>query len=262
VETTVESHLFDLLWIRRALAEGRVPDLADLLASLDAAIVATGTRLFYPAAFRPFDREPLRCDALIAFDEALRPSNAADTLKSVGWPHRRLEPLAAPTTTRELVIAYLTSPQVFEAGMCKITPRAQFQEPRLVRAMQEATIAAAEKKHIFVEANPTSNRIIGAFQNTKSLPFFKLAERLKVTLSTDDPTLTGSCLASEYEVVFHALCDSGKSHAAALAELDRFRQHGVAALFRDPEDSAHARRQLQPMPSGCRDCQEPRPRSR
>lgn len=132
----------------------------------------------------------------------------------------------------------------------------------LIDAMQEATIAAAEKKHIFVEANPTSNRIIGAFQNTKSLPFFKLAERLKVTLSTDDPTLTGSCLANEYEVVFHALCDSGKSHAAALAELDRFRQHGVAALFRDPEDSAHARKQLQPLPSGCRDCQEPRPRSR
>ena len=51
---------------RRNLARVGWADEQTRAASLDAAIVATGTRLFYPAASSPFDREPLRCDALIA----------------------------------------------------------------------------------------------------------------------------------------------------------------------------------------------------
>lgn len=77
-------------------------------------------------------------------------------------------------------------------------------------------------KKICIEANPTSNLIIGDYRHYKDLPYQKLVKaRLALSINTDDPGLFICSLAGEFSAIYNALAADGKmSHREILCWLD------------------------------------------
>lgn len=78
-------------------------------------------------------------------------------------------------------------------------------------------------QRLCVEANPTSNLLIGAYDHYGQLPYRTLVDaRMALSLNTDDPGLFMTSLSGEYSAMYLALAQSGEmSHAEILAWLDR-----------------------------------------
>ena len=73
----------------------------------------------------------------------------------------------------------------------------------LVGEMQGLLRQRLEKQRICIEANPTSNLLIGGYAAYEELPYEKLvAEGLSVSLNTDDPGLFATSLAAEYAAMY------------------------------------------------------------
>lgn len=74
---------------------------------------------------------------------------------------------------------------------------------------------------VCIEANPTSNLVIGNYTHYHELPYPILVnERLALSLNTDDPGLFMTSLPGEYSVMYRALADTGTmSHREILSWL-------------------------------------------
>lgn len=77
-------------------------------------------------------------------------------------------------------------------------------------------------KRLCIEANPTSNLIVGGFGGYRELPYKTLVDaRLAVSLNTDDPGLFVCSLPGEFAAMYQALADDGAmSHREILKWLD------------------------------------------
>lgn len=89
----------------------------------------------------------------------------------------------------------------------------------LVGEMQRLLRRRLEKQRICIEANPTSNLLIGGYAAYEELPYEKLvAEGLSLSLNTDDPGLFATSLAGEYAAMYSALSE-GMGHRERLSWL-------------------------------------------
>ena len=76
-----------------------------------------------------------------------------------------------------------------------------------------------------IEANPTSNLLIGGYTDYGALPYAAFTDAgLAVSINTDDPGLFCTTLPGEFSALYHAWCARTGSHRAAVQWLeDRLR---------------------------------------
>lgn len=101
-----------------------------------------------------------------------------------------------------------------------ITPTDQWLE--MVAFIQQQLRQRLAFKRLCIEANPTSNLIIGGFAGYRELPYKTLVDaRLAVSLNTDDPGLFVCSLPGEFAAMYQALAEDGTmSHREILKWLD------------------------------------------
>jgi hypothetical protein len=100
---------------------------------------------------------------------------------------------------------------------------------------------------VTVEANPSSNLLVGALGSIRSHPVLSLAPvvglapppgadraPLRVSLNSDDPTTFATCLADEYAHMYLALIHEGVTAKHALQWLRDVRDNGWNSRFSLP----------------------------
>jgi hypothetical protein len=158
-------------------------------------------------------------------------------------------PLVRPSRDRQegpfrLLWLHLTDPGVFERGQKKIEVLADEGEVRFLKAAQQWLRRVLGRLEITVESNPSSNLLIGDFQDLKEHPAFRLhplasgrtADESPVLLSVnvDDPITFASNLANEFAHIYFALTRRKVASEEALEWLARVRDHGWRSRFTLP----------------------------
>jgi len=105
----------------------------------------------------------------------------------------------------------------------------------LLRRLQALLIERLAKRRICIEANPTSNLIIGGYADYHELPYARLvSEGLALSLNIDDPGLFVTCLPAEYAAMYPALIKE-MSHRQALQWLADRRFNAEQSTFLGPQ---------------------------
>jgi len=154
------------------------------------------------------------------------------------WRYPRMYKPTAHTTTERILLATLQHPCVYERGQRPVQVDNQ-QEYSLLRSAQRMLQQQFRARAITVEANPSSNLLIGHFAELSQLPMFRLAapERtddesaLSVGIADDDPLTFATSLHEEYVHAFSALLRLGRTEAQALTWIEQRRQNAVTARF-------------------------------
>ncbi|MDS4039866.1 MAG: hypothetical protein RKP20_01635 [Candidatus Competibacter sp.] len=115
-----------------------------------------------------------------------------------------------------------------------ITCPADEQWLRLVGQLQQLLRRRLARKRLCIEVNPTSNLIIGGYDDYGKLPYNTLiADGLAVSLNTDDPGLFVTSLPGEFSAMYRALTRD-KTHRQALAWLADRRFDAERSTFLGP----------------------------
>lgn len=92
---------------------------------------------------------------------------------------------------------------------------------QLTSHLQQLLRHQLAKKPITIEANPTSNLIVGSFKDYTLLPYQRLVnDRLAVSLNTDDPGMFMATLPGEFVAIYRGLLDSGTAARDAMRWLE------------------------------------------
>lgn len=104
----------------------------------------------------------------------------------------------------------------------------------LLHLLQALLIKRLAYRRICIEANPTSNLIIGGYSDYRELPYPRMvAEGLALSLNTDDPGLFVTCLPAEYSAMYHVLIQE-MPHRQALQWLADRRFDAEQSTFLGP----------------------------
>ncbi len=109
----------------------------------------------------------------------------------------------------------------------------------LCHQAQEKLIRLVEERQLVVEANPTSNRVIGPMSELEKHPIFRLTldadkrlqRRIRVTVNTDDPGVFDTSLAHEYYLLAENLLARGAAEAEVVNWLEWLRKNGEEYSF-------------------------------
>lgn len=112
-------------------------------------------------------------------------------------------------------------------------------ELEMASAAQPWLRALVTEREITVEANPSSNLLIGDYVAVDEHPVFRLLPLLSrrsetpvlVSLNSDDPVVFATRIGDEYAYVFNALRRAGVSAPEALEWLDRVRENALRSRF-------------------------------
>lgn len=113
---------------------------------------------------------------------------------------------------------------------------------RVLQQLQELLIERIAKEGIYVEANPTSNMLIGSMDEMKHHPIFNLYEKglkrekkspheIMVTINSDDPAVFHTNTENEFAYVYHALSKQGYNKDQILSWMDQVRKMGINSSF-------------------------------
>lgn len=117
------------------------------------------------------------------------------------------------------------------AGARAITLTADEQWLRVVEQLQKLLRRRLARKPICIEANPTSNLIIGGYNDYSELPYRILVDdHLAVSLNTDDPGLFVTSLPGEFSALYKAFSGS-MNHREILAWLADRRFDALQSTF-------------------------------
>ena len=87
-----------------------------------------------------------------------------------------------------------------------ITLNADEQWIKLVEGLQEWLRQDLRTRRVCIEANPTSNLLIGPFASYSDLPYAELVkDELALSLNTDDPGIFVTSLPAEFSALYEAL---------------------------------------------------------
>lgn len=143
-------------------------------------------------------------------------------------------------------LRYLTDTGVFLRGQSPVEVRADKGDIQALRQAQRFLRCLLARLDITVEANPSSNLLIGDLEMQQH-PIFRLQPLpgqegeeppVLVALGDDDPVTFASCLPDEYSHLFYALLRQGLSAQRAQEWLERVRRNGLRARFSLPESVA------------------------
>lgn len=108
----------------------------------------------------------------------------------------------------------------------------------LYKKLQEYLINKVEQKGSYVEANPTSNLIIGDFSNIQKHPIFYLNQRFQegkhralITINSDNPAVFNTNVENELAYIYYAAEAKGYAKSELLEWIDQIRQYGMDASF-------------------------------
>ncbi|MGH8547041.1 MAG: hypothetical protein ACRERU_00240 [Methylococcales bacterium] len=88
---------------------------------------------------------------------------------------------------------------------------------------------------ICIEANPTSNLLIGGYRKYHELPYAVFTDAgLAVSLNTDDPGLFCTTLPGEFAAMYHAGLQRTASHREAIEWLEDRLHDARRATFLGP----------------------------
>lgn len=110
---------------------------------------------------------------------------------------------------------------------------------QLCRQVQEKLKQVVRDRHLVVEVNPSSNRIIGPMASMQEHPVFRLTldkegrpvHEGRVTINTDDPGVFATSLSHEFYLLGEVLLDRGVPETEVMGWLEWLRQSGVDYSF-------------------------------
>ncbi len=151
------------------------------------------------------------------------------------------EPPAPDVSQQEWLIlrSIVESQRFFERSVEPVTIPFDPAELEMAAAAQRWLRALVTEREITVEANPSSNLLIGDYVAVEDHPVFRLLPLLSrrsetpvlVSLNSDDPVVFATRLGDEYAYVFNALQREGVSAPEALEWLDRVRENALRSRF-------------------------------
>jgi len=165
----------------------------------------------------------------------------ARALRMDGWhlEHWRYPRMYAPFATKpaeRILLAYLRDPDVYRNGQRPVQISNQHERAFLLDA-QRMLRAEFHTRQITIEANPSSNLLIGNFSELAQLPIFQLAKPspeesdLSVAIADDDPLTFATSLHQEYVYAYSALLEMECTQQAALEWIDQRRRQSIDARF-------------------------------
>ncbi len=137
---------------------------------------------------------------------------------------------------------YWFCPRVAREGRKPITIDMMKQKKlwvELCRQVQEKLKKVVRDRHLVVEVNPSSNRIIGPMASMQQHPVFRLTldkegrplHEGRVTINTDDPGVFATSLSHEFFLLGEVLLDRGVPETEVMAWLEWLRQSGSDYSF-------------------------------
>ncbi len=110
---------------------------------------------------------------------------------------------------------------------------------QLCRQAQEKLKRIVRERHLVVEVNPSSNRIIGPMASMQEHPVFRLTldkegrpvHEGRVTINTDDPGVFATSLSHEFFLLGEVLLDRGIPETEVMAWLEWLRKNGSDYSF-------------------------------
>jgi hypothetical protein len=110
---------------------------------------------------------------------------------------------------------------------------------KVCRDAQEKLRALIKERQLTIEANPSSNRIIGPMNAFEDHPVFQLtldgdhelSQELRITINSDNPGVFSTSLAHEYYLLGEILLERGQSEVQVNHWLDWLRKNGEYTSF-------------------------------
>lgn len=200
VEVTLGPHLLDLVWAQGKLAGESRPAHVPWLRSRLADLLGMGSG--EPNVDRCYREMWLG-------DEGGQPQQEVALLKILGFQGDASKPLTLRVDERW-------------CGM--------------VAELQALLREELARRPIAVEANPSSNLIIGGYSRFSDLPYRILVEAgLPLSINTDDPGLFMSSLPGEFSALYDALSEVGMSHREILRWLQDRMDDASHSTFLGPQ---------------------------
>ena len=175
---------------------------------------------------------------------ARRRRHMLGVLENLGYPDK---PHAA---SEDLLLQYLCAPEVFRRGQHLTEIHVNELEIQFLEAVQQWMCERLARLEITVEANPSSNLLIGDLLGMEDHPVFQFAEtwlippqadkertpqgprsELLVSINSDDPLTFATRLADEYAYLYFALLRRRVPASRALAWLEEIKAHGMRSRF-------------------------------
>ena len=238
-----EERLLDLTWEWSFISVNGIPASAQRQAYLEREIARLSMTLFADDPMTPYD-----CDVFVRY------LHREDALARLGFPGgwQHANPpsrdgvlgTAWPARTMHRLKQYLSCPRLFRRVIEWIDPRS---EVDTLEALQEQLRRRASEMGLTVEANPSSNLLIGNLGDLKSgHPFWRFdpptptneTHRVPLCIGSDDPITFGTQLRGEYMLIHDALVLGGTSYADADEWLARVRENGLRSRFTIPRPNS------------------------
>jgi hypothetical protein len=249
VAMTLEERLLDLTWEWRLNSTGRASTGRDSLLG----------REIRRLAREIFDSD-LEADAI---DLLVRDLYRNDMLRRAGFPagasggpHARTwacghstdppqdRPLSSATQRLELLRRYLTEGALYERGQRVEWINTELDRDALV-ALSGHVRQRVARRGLCVEANPSSNLLIGHLGQLKDHPLWRLRppeprpdlEPVRVCIGSDDPLTFAASLPTEYQLLADAMEASGFSACQQDQWIEDVRAAGMDSRFTLPWSS-------------------------
>lgn len=256
VEQPAEERLDDLLWELARYRHAEMPVEAARLEYIHGEIERLAHSLYGPALCAQAAREGRAASAHPSVEDLLfarRLRYSPGVLESLGYPFMRRD---APTPRDSghpheemallLLWLYLTDYGVYQRGRRPEPVEVTEPEVHMLHEAQRFLRGVFSRLGITVEANPSSNMLIGDLP-LEEHPVFRLqplpgreapdGATVQVALGDDDPVTFASCLPDEFSHLYYTLIRRGVATQDALAWLDQVRRNGLRARFTLPDIS-------------------------
>ncbi len=166
-------------------------------------------------------------------------------LERLGFPFFSARALTPADAGEKLLFAYLTDAGVFERGQRLVETEATSAETDFLMTAQNWLRRLLGRLEITVEANPSSNLLIGAMAELESHPLLRLqplsiasdapeGASVLASINADDPLTFATCVADEYAYMHATLLRYGIEARKGLAWLDKLRENGYRSRFTLP----------------------------
>ena len=231
-----EERLFDLVWEWGWYSRGRVsPPDGRRVTYLMREIARLSREIF--GRPHPADRLELMVEDL----------HKPEILRQVGFPTGHPFRWGMPQgeeeecKRRHLMVEFLTDPVVFQKGRELEWIRTE-PEAEAVASIQEDLIRHVGAHGVVIEANPSSNFLIGDLRDLNRHPLWRLSpprdsatlQPISVCIGSDDPVTFATTLREEYQKLIDTLVLSGLSQEEAERWLERVRAQGCVSQFTLP----------------------------
>lgn len=183
--------------------------------------------------------------------QARRLRHDPQQLARLGFPFFAARTLKASDQAHDFLLAYLTDAGIFERGQRLIEIEATTAELDFLTTAQHWLRKLLGRLEITVEANPSSNLLIGAMSDLESHPLLRLqplsmahdaleGTTVLASINADDPLTFATCIADEYAYMHATLLRYGIEARKGLAWLDRLRENGYRSRFTVPASAQAA----------------------